>query len=88
FIDPDESYIIFCSTREEGLGRGDLYISFKNEDGSWTNAINMGAPVNTVHHELCPFVTKDGQYFFYTSDQDIYWVSTTIFDELRDHSKR
>ncbi|MEL6835163.1 MAG: ankyrin repeat domain-containing protein [Bacteroidota bacterium] len=87
FIDPDESYIIFCSTREEGLGRGDLYISFKNEDGSWTDAVNMGAPTNTVHHELCPFVTKDGQYFFYTSDQDIYWVSTTIFDELRDQSK-
>ena len=87
FIDPDESYIIFCSTREGSLGRGDLYISFKNPDGTWTEAVNMGTPVNTVHHELCPFVTQDGKYFFYTSDEDIYWVSTSIFEELRKKSR-
>jgi Tol biopolymer transport system component len=32
FVAPDESYLIFCSTRPSGLGRGDLYISF-NEGG-------------------------------------------------------
>ena len=87
FIDPDEQYIIFCSTREGGLGRGDLYISFKNEDETWTKAINMGEAINTKHHELCPFVTVDGKYFFYTSDEDIYWVSTTVFEKLRETSK-
>jgi hypothetical protein len=28
--------------------------------------------INTENHELCPFVTKDGNYFFYTSNEDIY----------------
>lgn len=83
FIAPDESYIIFCSFRRSGLGEGDLYISFKDDNGNWTEAQNMGEPINSKNHELCPFVTHDGKYFFYTSNQDIYWVSTAIFDTFR-----
>ncbi|WP_298516646.1 hypothetical protein [uncultured Kordia sp.] len=83
FIDPKEKYIIFCANRPEGLGRGDLYISFKNADGTWTKSKNMGDKINTKGHELCPFVSADGKYFFYTSNQDIYWVSTEIIEELR-----
>ncbi|MDT7831606.1 hypothetical protein RQM59_04400 [Flavobacteriaceae bacterium S356] len=83
FIAPDESYIIFCAQRKEGLGRGDLYISFKEDDGTWSQSVNMGSLINTKGHELCPFVTKDGKYFFYTSNQDIYWVSTEIFKRYK-----
>ena len=67
----------------EGYGRGDLYISFKTEQGQWTKALNMGLSINTQHHELCPFVTHDGNYLFYTSQQDIYWVGTEIIEELQ-----
>lgn len=83
FIAPDESYIIFCSFRKEGLGQGDLYISFKNEDGTWTRAKNMGEPINTVFHEFCPFVTRDGKYLLYTSNKDIYWVDASIIEQYR-----
>ena len=83
FIAPDESYIIFCANRPEGYGRGDLYISFKNKNGEWTPSVNMGDAINTKGHELCPFVSKDGKYFFYTSNQDIYWVSTAIFKNYK-----
>lgn len=83
FVDPKETYIIFCARRQEGLGRGDLYISFKNADGTWTKSINMGEKINTKNHELCPFVSSDGKYLFYTSNQDIYWVSSKIIDELK-----
>ncbi|MEO1654087.1 MAG: ankyrin repeat domain-containing protein [Bacteroidota bacterium] len=87
FIAPDESYIIFCSRREDGFGRGDLYISFKQADGSWSNAQNMGEAINTPHYEYCPFVSKDGKYLFYTSKQDIYWVSTDIIKALEEKSR-
>ncbi|MEO1653753.1 MAG: hypothetical protein AAFU64_09420, partial [Bacteroidota bacterium] len=84
FIDPEEAYIIFCAERPEGRGRGDLYISFKKSDGSWAPSKNMGSLINTAGHELCPFVSKDGKYFFYTSNQDIYWVDARVIEELRD----
>jgi len=84
FIAPDESYMIFCANRQNvGLGRGDLYISFKDANGDWTPSKNMGAPINSKNHELCPFVTADGKYLFYTSNQDIYWVSTEIFQSIK-----
>ena len=79
FIAPDESYIIFCADRADGYGRGDLYISFRQDNGAWTESENLKTPVNSENHELCPWVTDDGKYFFYTSNQDIYWVSTKIF---------
>jgi hypothetical protein len=83
FISLDESYVIFCSIRKEGFGQGDLYISFKDDAGNWSKAKNMGSVINTTGHELCPFVTKDGKYFFYTSNQDIYWVDARIINSLK-----
>lgn len=83
FIAPDESYIIYCATRDGSFGRGDLYISFKKSDNTWTPSKNMGSAVNTKNYEYCPFVSKDGKYLFYTSNQDIYWISTTILDDLK-----
>lgn len=83
FVSPDESYLIFCSARPEGFGQGDLYISFKLENGEWSEAKNMGNIINSSAHELCPFVTHDGQYLFYTSNQDIYWISTNVIHQLR-----
>lgn len=83
FVAPDESYIIFSSFRKSGFGEGDLYISFKNKDGSWTEGKNMGETINTESYEFCPFVTRDGKYLFYTSKKDIYWVSAEVIKKLR-----
>jgi len=83
FVSPDESYVIFCSIRKEGYGKGDLYISFKDGAGNWSRAKNMGEVINTKDHELCPFVTKDGKYLFYTSNKDLYWVDTDIINQLK-----
>ncbi len=83
FVAYDESYVIFCGDLPAGNGKGDLYISFKKSDGSWTKAKNMGRSINTTGHEFCPFVTKDGKYFFYTSNKDIYWVDAEILKGFR-----
>ena len=83
FIAPDESYIIFSSqNRDDTLGGQDLYISFRNKDGIWTVARNMGPNINSESGEICPSVSLDGQYLFFTSRKrgkaDIYWVDAKI----------
>lgn len=83
FVAPDESYLIFCADRPGGYGSGDLYVSFKKTDGTWTEAKNMGGALNTGGNELCPFVTKDGKYMFYTRSKDIYWVDAKVIGQLR-----
>ena len=79
----DESYMIVCvSGRPDSYGRGDLYISFRREDGSWTNLRNMGETINTHGTEYCPMFSPEGKYFFFTSSRtgngDIYWVDAKI----------
>jgi hypothetical protein len=98
YIAPDESYFIFCSFRAGGFGSGDLYISFKQKDGSWGKVINMGDKINTPANERFPNVTPDGKYLFFNStkkipgaaanapgngDGDVYWVGAKIIEELK-----
>ena len=39
FVAPDESYLIFSSSRPDGLGEGDRYVSFRTANGGWTEAM-------------------------------------------------
>ena len=64
FISADERYLIFVSYRGGGAGSSDLYVSFRNDDGSWTAPEAL--PINTEGREYCPAVTVDGGTFFYT----------------------
>ena len=83
FISPNEQYIIFCGERPDGSGKGDLYISFKDANGIWQKAKNMGNLVNTDGYEFCPFVTSDGKYLFFSRDGDIYWMSADVIETLK-----
>ena len=91
FIAPDESYLLFDAQREDGFGDSDIYISFKQKDGTWGNAINLGDKVNTGAWEASASITPDGKYLFFNrnvgSDEgenvDIFWVSTKIIEKLK-----
>ena len=67
-IASDESYIIVtCYGRSDGIGSGDLYISFRQEDGTWSAMKNMGSSVNSAANEHCPILSPDGKYLFFSS---------------------
>lgn len=91
FIAPDESFIIFDSKRENGYGDSDLYISYRLQDGSWGEAINLGDKINTDAWEAAASVTSDGKYLFFNRNMgskkyenvDIFWVDATFIEDLR-----
>jgi len=64
FIAPDESYLIFDS-QVTGMGRPELFISFKKSDGSWTKAVNMGSAINATKTEFGACVSPDEKYLFF-----------------------
>ncbi len=94
FISPDESYLIFDGRdRSDEFGGWDLYISFRNNDGSWTEAKNMGEKINSSSNELCASVSPDGKYLFYESGRhndvmNIYWIDAKIFDQFRPDDRK
>ena len=90
FIAPDESYLIWDSEREGGYGASDLYISFRQKDGAWGPAINMGDKVNSDKWDAYASVTPDGKYILFNraidddnENVDIYWVDAQIIETLR-----
>lgn len=83
FVARDESYVVFAANRPGGLGSGDLYVSFRKSDGTWSEAKTLGNNINTDTDDFCPFVTPDDKYLFYASRGDIYWVSTAVIDRLK-----
>jgi len=88
FIAPDESYIIWDSERKDGYGDKDLYISFRQQDGSWGAAINFGDKINTEGPDTGGVVSPDGKYFFFNKkispeDSDVFWVDAQIIETLR-----
>ena len=95
FIAPDESYILWDGRRESGYGKADIYISFRQKDGSWGEAINLGDKVNTDASDFAAHVTSDGKYLFFNrdvgkikptdeyEDVNMFWVDAQIIENLR-----
>lgn len=64
FVSGDESYLIFTAyQRKDGLGSGDLYISFRDENGTWSKAKNMGEAFNSPAMDYCPMVLGTELHF-------------------------
>ena len=70
-ISADESVLIFTSRRANSTGGKidpilnenyeDLYISYKQDDGSWSEAENLGENVNSDDHDAVSAISADGQ---------------------------
>lgn len=91
YIAPDDSYLIFSSSRERKYG--DLYISFHDIiNDKWSEPVKLNDAINTSTQEAFPFVSPDGKYLFFTrwtneeNDMDIYWVSTKFIDRLKEQN--
>ena len=70
YIAPDESFLLFSGyNRKDGLGSGDLYISYQ-KDGQWTTAQNLGAPFNSTKMDYCPFVDVTTKTLYFTSKRN------------------
>lgn len=85
YVAPDESYLIFASTkRPDGIGNADLYISFKDDQDMWSKPENMGDGVNSEESEYAPLMTPDGKYLFFARGHgDIYWVDAQVIENLK-----
>ena len=80
---PDNKVLIVHSDMQGGYGSWDLYISFLDETGNWTQLINLGNGINTEKPEANATFSPDGKYIFFSRGDDIYWVSAEIIEELR-----
>jgi hypothetical protein len=84
FVSKDESYMIVTN-------RPGLAISYRKDDGSWTNPRFLGKKIDFGLGSWGPWVTPDNKYLFYStgtkpdySDVKVYWVRIDgIIDSLK-----
>lgn len=67
YLNNSKTLIYFSSYGENGANGKDLYFMKKLPNNTWSEAINVGAPVNTSADEDFPFLSKDETTLYFSS---------------------
>ena len=83
WVAPDESYLLFdMYDFASGAQTSRLYVSFRRQDGSWSDPIALGKEINATGTELIAKVSPDGKYLFFQrhveGNTDVYWVDAGV----------
>ena len=88
FLHPDGVTLYFSSEAHSSMGGHDLFFSRIDEEGKWSEPVNLGYPINTVYDDKFFLPTADGQRVYYASRQadgygamDIYLITFPQNDE-------
>jgi hypothetical protein len=82
FIVPDGRHLLF-DARLPGSSRSVLFVSYRQENGTWSQASRLFAGNEPREYEGCPTVSPDGKFLFFGRDHDIYWVDAAVIEKLR-----
>ncbi|MEM6719259.1 MAG: hypothetical protein AAF611_08105 [Bacteroidota bacterium] len=91
FIAPSQEYLVVNARNKEDDSRkdSDIYVYFKQQDGTWSKPISLGKEVNSTFSETVPSITPDGKFLFFSryNEKDrlsnFYWVSTEVIENVR-----
>ncbi|RZM28358.1 MAG: tetratricopeptide repeat protein [Pedobacter sp.] len=83
-VSPDGNTLYFVSNRPGGIGGYDIWKSDLGADGTWSNAVNLGAEINTPYDENTPFMHPDGKTLYFASDGWPGFGDKDIFLSRRD----
>lgn len=88
FIHPDGRTLYFSSDGHLGLGKKDLFVSKRQQDGTWSKPFNLGYPINTEADEINIIVDAAGDKGYISTDKlggygkkDIYFFD--LYDSIR-----
>ncbi|WP_229374698.1 OmpA family protein [Fibrella rubiginis] len=85
YLTVDGKTLVMSFSEKRNGQKDDLYVSFRQKNGSWSQPMNLGADVNTDDYtETTPFLAPDGNTLYFSSnrpggqgDNDI-WVTRRV----------
>ncbi|NJN25033.1 MAG: OmpA family protein [Cyclobacteriaceae bacterium] len=66
-LSADGRTLYFVSDRGAGIGKRDIWMSQKDQEGRWIQATNLGPAINTREDEVSPFIHVNGSTLFFAS---------------------
>ncbi|MDF2454410.1 MAG: yiaD [Cytophagaceae bacterium] len=67
-LSADGKVLYFSSERSGGYGREDIYVSYKQENGTWGVAKNLGPVINTEGREVSSFIHASGSTLYFSTN--------------------
>ena len=86
-IASDGRTLFFVSNREGGYGQSDIYYSYLQDNGEWTEAKNCGKVINTKGKELSPFIHPSNGRLYFASDYHCGMGGMDIFYSVLDNGR-
>lgn len=77
---------LFFVRRDKRLGTTDIFVSTRNEDGSWSVPKRLHSTINTEGNEMSPFIHHDGKTLYFSSDTHLGMGGYDIFVSYRDEN--
>ncbi|MDH5398881.1 MAG: OmpA family protein [Cyclobacteriaceae bacterium] len=75
--------IVMSVHRRESFGKRDIYVTFQQEDGTWSVPLNLGKTINTGEEEAAPYLAEDGKTLFFSSDGHLGYGGADVFISRR-----
>ncbi|OIN55805.1 OmpA family protein [Arsenicibacter rosenii] len=70
FLSADGKVLIMSFSEKKNSKEDDLYVSFRQKDGSWSKPVSLGPDVNTKFTETTPFLAADGATLYFSSNRE------------------
>src|SRR5690606_2363090 len=81
-IHPDGKTLYFSSQGHKSMGGYDIFVSEKQDNGTWSEPKNLGYPINTVDDDVFFIINSSGRRGYYSSfksdgygEKDIYMIT-------------
>jgi tetratricopeptide (TPR) repeat protein len=80
FISIDNKKLYFASNGPKSIGGYDILVSDISADGTWSDAVNLGYPLNTTSNEIYYTTTIDGTRGYLSSNREGGYGNTDIYE--------
>ena len=67
-LSADGRTLYFVSDRPGGVGKTDIYVAYRDNEGNWQEAQNIGREINTRGDEVSPFIHANGVSLYFSSN--------------------
>ena len=78
-LSEDGNTIFFVSDRDGGEGRLDIWYATNYGEGEWSEPINAGPTINTAFDDISPFLSRDNNTLYFSSNGRIGFGGFDMF---------
>ncbi len=85
FMGLDNNTLYFSSNDSSSMGEFDIFMTVRDENGMWSEPVNLGYPINSVGDDIFYTHTADGKKVYFTSfrkaglgERDIYEIDQNL----------